>query len=151
MTRAQYESYALDIQRQRCIQHEGRTASTLAELDWIYKEVYGGGNAGAKGEPKTPETEKKVAPAKAPAKPKAAAKPATSKPKASAKPKAEPIVDSGAPVFADVDGERTDLSKLSESALLELADRFGIPGADAMAAGDLVAAVKAMADKAGEA
>lgn len=142
MTQQVYQELADGIRAGKCVYHSGRSANTIQELDWIYDVVN-----------RKPAPEATGAPAEA----KQAAPKATPKPKAAgdkakrvrpSRAKAKPVEDAGAPVFAVVDGERVDLTKLGGSALLAVADKFGVVGADSMAAAELVAAVKAMADKA---
>ncbi len=65
MDQAQYQLYRERILDRKAIQHEGRSASTIEELDWMAREVYG---LNPDGEPVAKQAEVKSSSSGAPAK-----------------------------------------------------------------------------------
>ncbi len=130
MTRAQYEEYKDKLRfGRRGIVHEGRSAATVAELDWIAANVYGldvtaapSPKAGPKAEQPSEDTSQSEGGPDNTVKPKArSSKRAPSKPKA-AKPR-------GATMEVSIDGKSVDVTKLALDGLREVATKLGIePG-----------------------
>ena len=131
MTREKYEELKALILSGKGIQFEGRSAATVAELDWMATAVYGlkiDGYTKAQADVVAPKE-----PLEAPAQ---ARKAAEAKPRAKKAPKKEP-----AKVEAVVDGETVDITKLSIEALREHAKGLGIEITTRMPKGVILDAV----------
>jgi len=130
MTRTQYEEYKSQLRfGRRGIVHEGRSAASVAELDWIATNVYGLELKAPSLEvptqqPETPDgANTPAATGEGPkAKPRARSrKPAESKPKA--------VKPQGSTMEVLIDGKSVDVTKLTLDGLREAAVKLGIePG-----------------------
>lgn len=130
MTRTQYEEYKSQLRfGRRGIVHEGRSAATVAELDWIAANVYGldvtaapSAKAGPKAEQPPAGTPQTDGGTDNVVKPKA-----SSRKRAQSNPKAEK--PSGATMEVSIDGKSVDVTKLALDGLREVATKLGIePG-----------------------
>lgn len=128
MNLSKYNELKDKIRSGKGIQFEGRSAATVAELDWMATEVYGLSVDGAE----VPEA--KGADTSTP-------KPANqAKAKRKASPKKKP-----AKIEAVVGGETVDLTKMSVDQLREHAKSLGIEVTTRMAKGHILDAIAAKA------